>query len=262
MDLGLSGKAAIVTGASRGIGEAIGRVLAEHGVDVCLVARSKDDLAKVAADIKAKTSRRVVTYVADLSNPTAPEAAVKAAVDGLGRLDILVNNAGATKRGDFFTLTEEDWASGFGLKFYSAVRMTRNAWPHLKASKSGAIVNIIGIGARVASAEFTIGGSVNSALVNFTKATADMGQFQNVRVNALNPGHVHTSRLEARVRKTMEAEKLTWEEAIKRDVEHLGINRFADPREIADLVVYLCSSRASFINGSVIDIDGGQTKAL
>jgi 3-oxoacyl-[acyl-carrier protein] reductase len=108
MDHALKGKAAIVTGASRGIGEAIGRVLAEQGADVCLVARSKNDLEKVAADIKAKTSRRVVTYVADLSEPKAPAAAVKAAVDGFGRLDILVNNAGATKRGDFFTLTEED----------------------------------------------------------------------------------------------------------------------------------------------------------
>ncbi|MET0567729.1 MAG: SDR family oxidoreductase [Hyphomicrobiaceae bacterium] len=262
MDLGLKGKAAVVTGASRGIGEAIGRGLAEQGVDVCLVARSKDDLEKVAADIKAKTSRRVATHVADLSDPKAPAAAVKAAVDAFGRLDILVNNAGATKRGDFFTLTEEDWASGFGLKFYSAVRMTRNAWPHLKASKSGAIVNIVGIGARVASAEFTIGGSVNSALVNFTKATADMGQFQGVRVNGLNPGHIHTSRLEVRVKNTMKAQNITWEEAVKRDVEHLGINRFGDPREIADLVAYLCSSRAAFINGSVIDIDGGQTKAL
>jgi NAD(P)-dependent dehydrogenase (short-subunit alcohol dehydrogenase family) len=262
MNLGLEGRTAIVTGASRGIGEAIGRVLAEHGVDVCLAARSKDDLEKVAADIKAKTSRRVVTHVADLSDPKAPEAAVKAAVDAFGRLDILINNAGATKRGDFFSLTEEDWTSGFGLKFYSAVRMTRNAWPHLKANKNGAIVNIIGIGARVASAEFTIGGSVNSALVNFTKATADMGQFQGVRVNALNPGHVQTGRLEARVKATMKAQNLTWDEAVKRDVEHLGINRFADPREIADLVAYLCSTKAAFINGSVIDIDGGQTKAL
>jgi 3-oxoacyl-[acyl-carrier protein] reductase len=114
----------------------------------------------------------------------------------------------------------------------------------------------------VASAEFTIGGSVNSALVNFTKATADMGQFQGVRVNALNPGHVQTGRLEARVKATMKAQNLTWDEAVKRDVEHLGINRFADPREIADLVAYLCSTKAAFINGSVIDIDGGQTKAL
>ncbi|NJO22752.1 MAG: SDR family NAD(P)-dependent oxidoreductase, partial [Sphingomonadales bacterium] len=96
--------------------------------------------------------------------------------------------------------------------------MTRNAWPHLKATKSGAVVNIIGIGARVASAEFTIGGSVNSALVNFTKATADMGQFQGVRVNAMNPGHIQTSRLEARVLATMKAQNITREEAVKRDV--------------------------------------------
>jgi NAD(P)-dependent dehydrogenase (short-subunit alcohol dehydrogenase family) len=261
MDLELKGKAAVVTGASRGIGEAVARVLAENGVDVCLVARGKADLERVAGEIKSRTGRRVTTYVADLMDPKAPALAVKAAVDGLGRLDILINNAGATKRGDFFELTDEDWASGFGLKFFGAMRMTRSAWPHLKAS-NGAIVNVIGIGSRTASAAFTIGGSVNSALVNFTKATGDIGRTQGVRVNAINPGHIATSRLEGRIKTAMQAHGRGREETMKNMLAEIGINRFGEPREIGLLAAYLCSPHAAFIHGTVIDIDGGETRAL
>jgi NAD(P)-dependent dehydrogenase (short-subunit alcohol dehydrogenase family) len=136
MDLELKDKVAIVTGASRGIGAAAAHVLASEGADVFLGARSGDDLAKVAAEITKSTGRRAVTFVGDFSDPGVPEAAVAACMKAYGRLDILVNNAGATKRGDFFKLTEEDWASGFGLKFYSTVRMTRISGPQKARSST------------------------------------------------------------------------------------------------------------------------------
>lgn len=261
MDLELNDKVAIVTGASRGIGAAVGHVLASEGADVFLGARSGDDLKSVAADITKRTGRRAVTFVGDFSDPSVPEAAVAACLKAYGRIDILVNNAGATKRGDFFKLTEEDWASGFGLKFFSTVRMTRNAWPHLKAAK-GSIVNIIGIGSRTASAEFTIGGSVNSALVNFTKATGDIGRQDGVRVNAINPGHVATSRLEKRIETAMSARNISREMAVRDMIAELGINRFGEPEEIGRLVAFLCSPKADFIQSTVIDMDGGETLAL
>jgi NAD(P)-dependent dehydrogenase (short-subunit alcohol dehydrogenase family) len=261
VELGLEGKTAIVTGASRGIGEAIAHVLAEYGADVCLVARSSGDLERVASDIKSRTNRRVHVHVADLMDPKAPSAAVAAATAALGRLDILINNAGATKRGDFFELTDEDWASGFGLKFFGAMRMTRSAWPHLRAS-NGAIVNIIGIGSRTAAAEFTIGGSVNSALLNFTKATADLGRTQGVRVNAINPGHIQTGRLEGRIATTMKKEGLGREEAMRHMTAKYGIARFGEPREIGELAAFLCSKKAAFMLGAIVDMDGGETRAL
>ena len=261
MDLELANKVAVVTGASRGIGEAIGHVLAEEGADVFLVARSKDDLENVAASIAKRSGRRVVVHVADLLDPKAPQAAVAAAVKAFGRIDILANSAGNTKRGDFFQLTEEDWASGFGLKFFGAVRMTRSAWPHLKATK-GSIVNIIGIGSRTASAEFTIGGSVNSAFVNFTKATGDIGRKDGVRVNAINPGHIQTSRLEGRVKTVMARTNLSREETLRNMIAELGINRFGQPDEIGRLVAFLCSPKADFIQSTVIDMDGGETLAI
>ena len=261
MDLELHGKVAIVTGASRGIGEAIARSLAEAGCDVCLVARSGDDLERVAADIRARTGRKAVTHVADLIDHRAPAAAVAAAAAAFGRVDILINNAGATKRGDFFALTDEDWAAGFGLKFFGAMRMTRTAWPHLKAAK-GSIVNIIGMGSRAASAEFTIGGSVNSALVNFTRATGDIGRTDGVRVNAINPGHIATSRLEGRIATAMAKTNVGREATIEALLKSYGINRFGRPDEIGCLVAYLCSPKAEFIHGTVIDMDGGESKAL
>lgn len=261
MDLELNNKVAIITGASRGIGEGIGHVLASEGVDVFLVARSAGDLETVAATITKTTGRRAIGHVADLMDPKAPAAAVAAALKAYGKIDILVNNAGATKRGNFFELTDEDWASGFGLKFYAAMRMTRSAWPHLKAAK-GSIVNIIGIGSRTAAAEFTIGGSVNSALVNFTKATGDIGRTDGVRVNAINPGHIQTSRLEGRIANAMRASNASREDAIKAMIAELGINRFGQPEEIGRLVAFLCSPKADFIHGTVIDMDGGETRAL
>jgi 3-oxoacyl-[acyl-carrier protein] reductase len=261
MDLELQGKVAIVTGASRGIGAATGEVLASEGCDVFLVARSKSDLDDVAAGIAARTGRRAIGHVADLMDPKAPAAAVEAAAKAFGRIDILVNNAGATKRGDFFELTEEDWAAGFGLKFFAAVRMTRAAFPHLERTK-GSIVNIIGIGARTAAAEFTIGGSVNSALTNFTKATGDMGRTRGVRVNAINPGHVQTSRLEGRIKTAMAKSNAAREEVVREMIAALGITRFGQPQEIGRLVAFLCSPKADFIQSTVIDMDGGETLAI
>ena len=261
MDLELKNKVAIVTGASRGIGEGSAMMLAEEGCDVFLVARSADDLERVAANVRAKTGRRAATHIADLMYPKAPAAAVTAAMQAFGRIDFLVNNAGATKRGNFFELTDDDWASGYGLKFFGTMRMTRSAWPHIRANK-GAIVNIIGIGSRTASAEFSIGGSVNSALVNFTKATGDIGRNDGVRVNAINPGHIQTSRLEKRVEAAMTKTNGTRDDAIKHMIAELGINRFGQPEEIGRLVAFLCSPKADFIHSTVVDMDGGETLAI
>src|SRR5215471_13299873 len=190
MDLQLAGKVGIVTGASRGIGRAIAATLAAEGMRLTLVARSRDQLETLAASVPAES----LVQALDLREPDAPAAAVTATLATFGRLDLLVNNAGATKRGDFFALTDADWADGFALKFLGAMRCSRAAWPHLQ-NAGGSIVNIIGIGGRTGSAEFTIGGSVNAALLNLTKALADRGVAEGVRVNAINPGSIATERL-------------------------------------------------------------------
>jgi NAD(P)-dependent dehydrogenase (short-subunit alcohol dehydrogenase family) len=262
MELGLSGKVALVTGASRGIGASIAAELAREGVQVCLAARDKAKLDEVASGIAAISgSNRTAVITGDLSQPAAAKAAVDAAMSAFGRLDILVNNAGATKRADFFTLTEEDWQDGFALKFHGYVRTTRAAWPHLREAR-GCIVNIVGIGSRAGSAEFTIGGSVNVALLNFTKAMADIGIKDGVRVNAINPGLIETDRFSRNIERVSRDHGFNREQAIAHLLSSHGTTRVGRPEEIGWLTAFLASDKADFIQGCVIDIDGGATRSL
>jgi NAD(P)-dependent dehydrogenase (short-subunit alcohol dehydrogenase family) len=262
MDLNLAGKTALVTGASRGIGAAIAQELAREGVQVCLAARDRTKLDEVATTLAAiSRSNRTVVYAGDLREPDAVKGAVDAAVAAFGRLDILVNNAGATKRADFFALTEEDWQDGFALKFHGYVRATRAAWPHLRETR-GSIINIVGIGSRAGSAEFTIGGSVNVAILNFTKAMADIGVKDGVRVNAINPGLIETDRFSRNIERVSRERGLGREQAMAHLLESHGTTRVGRPEEIGWMTAYLASEKADFIQGCIIDIDGGATRSL
>lgn len=257
MDCQLTDKVAIVTGASRGIGRGIAEVLAGEGMRLVLVARSVELLDEVAKSCATEC----LVHMADLREAEAPAAVIAATIARFGRIDLLVNNAGATQRGDFLKLSDGDWSDGFALKFFGAMRCCRAAWPYLQASQ-GAIVNIAGVGGRTASAEFTIGGSVNSALVNFTKALADRGVKEGVRVNAINPGAITTERLQIRL-KTLAAEQgIEPAAAARRMAESLGVERFGTAQEVARVVAFLASPAASYCQGAVIDVDGGQTRAL
>jgi Dehydrogenases with different specificities (related to short-chain alcohol dehydrogenases) len=257
MDLELAGKVAIVTGASKGIGRAIAETLASEGMKLVLAARSRDLLEQIASGLKTEC----LVHAADLREPAAATALVTAAEKRFGKLDLLVNNAGATKRGDFLTLTDEDWADGFALKFFGAMRLCRAAWPLLKASQ-GAIVNIVGVGGRTGSAEFGIGGSVNAALLNLTKVLADRGVNDGVRVNAINPGTIATDRLQARIRNFAQEQGIDEAEAARRMPRAMGVARFGEPAEIAEAVAYLSSARASYLQGAILDVDGGLTRTL
>jgi len=257
MNLNLTNKVAIVTGASRGIGRSIAEVLAQEGMHLVLAARSRDRLQELAQSCPAKA----IIFAADLREEPAPQRLIELAVQTFGRIDCLVNNAGATKRGDFLQLTEEDWADGFALKFYSAVRCSRAAWPHLVKTQ-GAIINIVGVGGRTGSAEFSIGGAVNAALLNLTKVLADRGIPEGVRVNAINPGAITTDRLQIRIKKLAEDNGITLTEAGAKMAAELGVNRFGEPAEIATAVAFLASTTANYCQGAILDIDGGQTKTL
>jgi 3-oxoacyl-[acyl-carrier protein] reductase len=157
MDLMLSNKVAIITGASRGIGKAIAETLSAEGMQVALVARSGPDLEALSASLPNESFVQAM----DLRKPDSANEVIAATMEKFGKLDLLVNNAGATKRGDFLRLTDDDWIDGFDLKFYGAMRLSRAAWNQLQASH-GTIINIIGVGGRTGSAEFTIGGAARS----------------------------------------------------------------------------------------------------
>jgi 3-oxoacyl-[acyl-carrier protein] reductase len=254
-------RTALVTGASRGIGRATALELAREGCDIVAAARTAEQLAELADEIRRKYNRRVTTDAADLRDGENVRRLIEAAANEFGHIDIVVNNAGATKRGDFFTLEDADFHDGFALKFHGYVRVTRAAWPHLKKS-NGAIVNIIGAGGRTASPDFTIGGSVNAALFNFTKATAQIGIRDGVRVNANTPGSLATDRLKGRIANVAKEQGVGEEEARKRYLAQLGVARFGKPEEIGQLVCFLASPLAANFQGALVDCDSGGTRSI
>jgi len=255
--LTLTGKTAIVSGASRGIGRAIAIRLAKEGARVVLAARDAGALAAVADAI----GEGAAVAPLDLRLPDAPAELVRVAMGRFGRVDVVVNNAGATKRGDFLALTDDDWADGYALKLHGAVRLTRAAWPHL-ADNGGSLVNIAGTGGRTPGAQFTIGGSVNAALLSFTKAMADCGLRDGVQVNAINPGTVRTERFAKRLEALAAERQIAREDAEAVFVREARVTRVGEPEDIAGLVAFLVSAAGRFLHGSLIDMDGGATKTL
>lgn len=225
-----------------------------------LSARDQSRLQAAVSEIKAAGGS--ASFVAlDLREPEAPGQLAQFAQTEFGGIDIVVNNAGATKRGDFLTLTEEDWQDGYALKFFGAMRLIRAAWPQLKA-RQGAVVNIAGVGGRTPGAQFTIGGSVNAALLSLTKALAELGIQDGVQVNAINPGPVRTDRLQARLKILSREKGIEMADAEAAMVREMRITRVGEPEDVASLVAYVVSPEARLLHGSLIDLDGGETKTL
>jgi NAD(P)-dependent dehydrogenase (short-subunit alcohol dehydrogenase family) len=256
----LAGKTAIVTGASRGIGQAIALQLGSEGASVALCARDRGLLERNAETIRAAGSAAEVVPL-DLRDSAAGQTLVEAALGALGGIDIVVNCAGATKRGEFEALTDEDWMDGYALKMFGAVRLTRAAWPHLRL-RTGSVINIAGAGGRTPGPQFTIGGSVNAALLSFTKALADVGLRVGVQVNAINPGPVRTARLEKRLAALAAEKNVDAAEALAIFIREEKVTKVGEPEDIAGLISFILSPAGRLLHGSIVDMDGGQTKTL
>jgi NAD(P)-dependent dehydrogenase (short-subunit alcohol dehydrogenase family) len=202
-----------------------------------------------------------MTAACDLATVEGCERLHDIATTEFDDIDILVNCAGATRSGRFVELTEEDWQDGFALKFFGAVRLCRLFWPHLTASH-GTVINIVGGMARTPNPDFAIGGAVNAALANFSKALAGLGLSDDVNVNTIHPGQTRTERLE----QIMEAEATrtgaTPEDVLAAAVNRQGIRRLGTPEDVAELAAFLCSPAARHIQGTAIAVDGGATKGL
>lgn len=254
-------KVVVISGGSRGIGRAVAMAFAREGAQTVLGSTSAANLDDAAKAIKAAGGKEPLTISGDLSTLEGCEQVFARVKDRFGRCDVLINNAGATKAGAFTQLTETDWHDGFALKFFGAVRLSRLFWPLLKESQ-GRIVNIIGGGARTPDAEFTIGGSVNAAMANLTKSLSRNGMRDGVNVNAIHPGQTATERTEQLIRQRATALGKDIEEFRAATLAKSGTRRMAEPEEIAELAVFLCSARASHIQGVAIAVDGGATPGV
>jgi NAD(P)-dependent dehydrogenase (short-subunit alcohol dehydrogenase family) len=256
----LQSKVAIVTGASRGIGRSIAMRLAAAGSSVVLVARDHALLDTAAAEIRS-AGGTAESIALDLRAPDSGQRVAEFAIQRFGRVDILVNNAGATKRGEFVDLTDDDFADGFALKYFGSVRLTRACWAHLKAA-SGSVVFISGAGGRTPGAQFTIGGSVNAALLSLTKALADLGLRDRVQVNAINPGTIRTARYTGRLNALAKERGLDPVAAEREYVKNGSITRIGEPEEIAAMVELIVGPEGKMFHGALVDMDAGATKTI
>lgn len=262
MDLQLEGKTAAVTGGSAGIGRMIARCLAREGVDVAICARRKDPLEEAAQDIAAETGRRIVPITADLTRTADAEAFIEGAATALGRIDILVNNAGAAAGGVLESLSDDDWEAALQLKFFGYVRCLRAVIPHMKAQGGGRIVNLIGNDGVKPSYWEIAPGAANAAGQNLTLALAGQYGGDNISFVAVNPGPVRTERWDGLVKAMSRDMGLSYAEADKLAPASIPLGRIAEIEEVGNLVTYLASPLAHFVNGTMIEIDGGQQKSL
>ena len=257
----LEGKVALISGASRGIGRAIAGRLAEQGCDCIIAARTEETLQEAAQQITNESGRRVEICAVDLRTPEGCRTLHAQVKEQFGRLDILINNAGTTKGGPFLEQDDALWEDGFALKFYACVRLSRLCWPQLKASR-GSVVNVVGGFARTPDPDFMIGGAVNAAMGNFTKALAGLGLRDDVNVNAVYPGLTETRRVEEIFAVRAEMRGVSPEQVRADMVKKEGIRRLGRPEDVADLVAFLCSPRSRHVQGTAIAVDGGATAGL
>ncbi len=262
MDLALQGRVVLVTGGSKGIGLACGMEFAREGARVALCARHEEALRRAVGAIKAAAGHEPFTVTGDLLRWEDARRCVDTAAAHYGGLDILVNCAGASPGGLLENLTEEDWQLSLGLKFMGYVRCCRAAVPHLRARGGGRIVNVIGNdGVKPAYWELTAS-AANAADLAVTAALAEQYGPQGIFINAINPGPVDTERWDGLVRAYARDKGISREEASARALRSIPLGRIATPGEVAAVVVFVASPRASFMNGASITLDGAQRKAL
>src|SRR6201981_2873478 len=262
MDLKLEGKTALVTGGSAGIGKGIALALAKEGVDVAICARRTEPLEEAAAEIARATNRRIVPIPADLSKDADAKTFVAQAHKALGRIDILVNNAGSSPGGVIEHLSEADWEQSLQLKFMGYVRCLRYVLPIMVKQGGGRVVNLIGNDGVKPSYWEIAPGAANAAGQNLTLALAAQYGKDNISFVAVNPGPVRTELWAGLVDAMARDMKITREEADTLAPRSIPLGRIAECEEVANLVVYLASDLAHFINGTMIEIDGGQQKPL
>jgi NAD(P)-dependent dehydrogenase (short-subunit alcohol dehydrogenase family) len=252
MELGLRGKKALITGASKGIGRACAEVLAEEGCDVTLVSRTAVDLEKARAEIAGKHNVGVRVFALDLSDGTNVDKVTAECAD----IDILVNNAGAIPGGNIDAVTEERWRTAWDLKVFGYINMTRRFYAQMRERRRGVIVNVLGAAGQNPDFNYIAGSSGNASLMAFTLAMGGMSPRDNLRVVGINPGPVMTERLitltKTRAKDTL-GDESRWEELMKGH----AFGRAAKPEEIAWMVAFVASDKSAYTTGNIITIDGG-----
>jgi 3-oxoacyl-[acyl-carrier protein] reductase len=260
MDLELSGRAAIVTGASRGIGRAVALQLAAEGADVLLIGRNAQALARVREDCAARSDSRALPLELDITAPDAGEQAVNACRQQLGRLDILVNNAGTSATRPLDELTDDEWQEQWELHVMAPMRLMRAGAPVMAERQWGRIVNVSSSAGKRPSQRNVAYAVTKAATLSLSRAYADAYAKRGVLVNAVTPGPVGSELWMAPgglADQAAEAQGSTREEVLEKTAAGVPLGRFGTEEEIASVIAFLCSARASFVTGAAWSADGG-----
>ncbi|MGR3311944.1 SDR family oxidoreductase [Roseovarius indicus] len=254
MDLRLSGKTVLITGASQGIGAGLAEVFAEEGCNLHLVARSADKLNANAAKLRETHGTDVTVHEFDISSRDAAEGIAEA----VGEVDILVNNAGAIPGGDLWQVDADAWRAGWEVKVFGYIDLCREFYKRMKAAGGGVILNNIGNGGENPDFRYIAGSTGNAALMGFTRALGGKSLDDNIRVVGINPGPVATDRI-VKIMKTRAKEAWDDESRYTELMEQYPLGRAASVREVADLFAFLASPRSGYTSGTIVTLDGGIT---
>jgi 3-oxoacyl-[acyl-carrier protein] reductase len=262
MNLGIAGKTAIVSAASRGIGKAVAIGLAREGVNVTICARNEAELLKTSHEIEASCSVKVLPIVADLIKAADVKLLVQETVDRFGWVDVLVTNAGGPPTGASLSFSDQDWEYAMMLTLLSTVRLCREVIPIMKGQNWGRIINMVSVAAQQPLENMILSNSLRPAVLGLAKTLSQEVAADNITVNSICPGWILTDRLVSIVKKKAESHNKSYESTLAEIASGIPIKRCGTPEEVANLAIFLASEKASYITGTTIQVDGGLTKGL
>ena len=262
MDLGLTGKTALVAASSRGLGRAIAEELAREGANLVLCARGEAVLEQTRAEIEERSGVRVVAESADLANAADIDRIVEAGLREFGHIDILVTNAGGPPAGPFESHTLEAWRSALTLNLESVLNLCRAVLPGMKERQWGRILNVTSIAVKQPVDNLILSNSVRAAVTGFARTLANEVAPFGITVNNILPGYTRTERLEELAERNAQTRGTTTAEERARWEREIPMGRLGEPREFAVLAAFLASELASYITGTSVPVDGGWVRAL
>lgn len=258
MDLGLQGKVALVTAASKGMGKACAAVFAAEGAKVVMCSRTERDVQAAADEIRAKTGAEVLAVRADVTRADDIRALVARAREAFGRVDILVANSGGPPRGNFDQMTDEQWHAALDISLVSMVRLMREVLPDMRARKWGRILTIQSVSVKQPVEGLLLSNAIRPGVFGLAKTLAPELGKDNITINVVCPGRIMTDRFTSGARQA----GVPLDEYLRRASTDIPLGRVGTPEEFANVLVFLASERASYVTGVALQVDGGLVRGL